>query len=214
MATLAVVPTAPAETRLTLYDIEEHLQCLAETAECVPADRQEQFVAEFHRTLLTAVDKRDQVGRFMAHLESQIAFAKTEIARLQERKRKYEQTLEQVEGMVLRVVLSREPDAKGRYPKLEGRTVSFGAKKCPASTAIDDEALVPAGFKTVEIKMPMAVWEEAMDGLDLELRAKVLDAIRKTEATCDVTAIKAALKDGTGVPGARLVTDKKVLVRS
>jgi hypothetical protein len=84
MATLAVVPS-PAVTAAPLYVIEDHLAALIETAELVSPDQEQEFRAEFQTALTAAVEKRDRVGQFLAHLEQQINFAKFEMDRLDKR---------------------------------------------------------------------------------------------------------------------------------
>jgi len=62
-------PAAPPS--LTLYDIENEVQALVDTAELVPADREAQFLEELKDAMVFAVDKRDRVAQFLAHLEVQ-----------------------------------------------------------------------------------------------------------------------------------------------
>ncbi len=74
MAALAVVPS-PAVTAAPLYLIEDQLAALIETAELVSPEQEQEFRAEFQTALTAAVEKRDHVGQFLAHLEQQIDFA-------------------------------------------------------------------------------------------------------------------------------------------
>ena len=86
MATLAVLPSTQTYTpAVSLYSLEEQLVALAETVDLVVPEKEEAFLADFQQALSAAVDKRDRVAQFMAHLENQITFAKTEIQRLQDR---------------------------------------------------------------------------------------------------------------------------------
>jgi hypothetical protein len=225
MAALQVVPiavapspilvgaVAPAPHPLTLYAIEEQLTAMADTAELVPEDQERAFLEEFRAALTAAVEKRDRVGQFLAHLEQQVAFAKAEIARLQERKAFFEQAVEKIASYVIHVIESIGPDAKGKYPKLEGRTVTFSIKDCPPSVAIQDEAAVPSDYKAITITMPALKWEALLDSLDLEQRASVLDAVEKPKVAVSKTAIKKAIDGGAQVPGADLMVGKKALIR-
>src|SRR2546427_7962438 len=52
----------------------------------VSPEQEQEFREEFQTALTAAVDKRDRVGQFLAHLEQQIEFAKSEIDRLRQRK--------------------------------------------------------------------------------------------------------------------------------
>ncbi len=126
----AVAP-APLPHPLTLYAIEEQLTVMADTAEMVSQEQEQAFREEFRAILTAAVEKRDRVGQFLSHLEAQAAFAKAEIARLQERKIFFERAIERMERYVIQVILSIGPDARGKYPKLEGQTMTFSLKDCP-----------------------------------------------------------------------------------
>ena len=223
MATLAVVSASSAPVAapavevmpsgLTLYTLEDQLAALADTAEMVPPDQEQEFLKEFQSALVAAVEKRDRVGQFMAHLEQQVAFAKAEIERLKGRKDFYESVLERMEQYVIRVLTSLGWDARGKPRKLEGQTVTFSLKGCPASVDITDEAAVPGEYKSATITLPLPLWEELLDSLDLEFSGKIMDSIKKPQIVTSKSAIRAALEAGTAVPGARLITDKKSLVR-
>ncbi len=199
MATLTVVPQ-------NLFQIEDSLQALIDTQEMVPADMEQAFVADLTAALTTAIDKRDRVGSFLAHLESQIIFADTEIQRLQERKAWYARVLDKMESYVIRVLQSREADAKGKYPKLEGRTTTFSLRALPAKVEYREggEALVPLTYKTLTIKLPAERWEQLLDSLDVDTAADVIEAVKKAEVSIDKRAVKAALEAEVPVPGAYL----------
>ena len=211
MAALTVVPAASAG--LTLYAIEEHLQSFADTAELVSAEQEQQFLAELHVALTTAADKRDRVGQFMAHVEHQAAFAAAEIKRIQERKRFYEQVAERMEQYIIGVIVSLGTDAKGKPRKLEGNVVTFALRNCPPSVQIEDENAVPADYKSVTVTVPLSLWNELLNSLDVDFAARILDAAKKPTLTVSKSGIKAALDAGNAIPGALLVTDKKSLIR-
>ena len=207
----AAPPSAPHP--LTLYALEEQLTILTDTEDLVSEEQQAEFREEFRLALTAAVEKRDHVGAFLAHLESQAAFAAAEIKRLQERKAWFERAIERMEGHVINVIESLGRDAKGKYPKLEGRTVTFGIKDCPPSVEIQDEAAVPSDYKAITITMPALRWEALLDSLELEQRASVLDAVEKPKVAVSKTAIKRAIDGGSQVPGADLIVGKKTLIR-
>jgi hypothetical protein len=68
--------------------------------------------------------------------------------------------------------------------KLEGRTATLALRACPASVEITDAAAVPEEYKCVVV-----------------------------EETVDKRKLKPALEAGIQIPGARLVTDRKTVVR-
>jgi hypothetical protein len=213
MSALVVVPR-PMNASLPLYEIEETLAVFAETEEVVLPEQEAEFLQEFAAIFNSAVEKRDSMGQFMAHLEVQIGLADAEIRRLQDRKQAYTRALAKSEEYVIRVIQSLGTDGKGKYKKLEGNTVTFSLKHCPPSVSITDETRVPPEFKTatLTLKMPALQWEALLDTLDLEARARLLDGA-KVEYTPSKTAIKAALEAQNAVPGAAIVTGKYSLIR-
>ena len=196
-----------------LYAIEEHLAILVDTAELVSPDQEQEFFAEFQVALTTAVEKRDRVGQFMAHLEQQIAFATFEIDRLKERKAIYQRALERIEGYVARTIEVLGMDAKGKYRKLEGKTVTFSLARCPPSVELSDEAAVPAEYKSLTLKVPAVVWEKILAELDRDHREELLGVAKCQDISVDKRSIRAAINVGLTVPGADLAIGKTSLRR-
>ena len=149
----------------------------------------------------------------LAHLEQQAAFATAEIKRLQERRAFFERAIEKMEGYVIHIIESIGPDAKGKYPKLEGRTVTFSIKDCPPSVVIQDEAAIPSDYKAITVTMPALKWQAFLDSLDMEQRANVLDWAEKPKVAVSKTAIKKGIDGGAQIPGADLIVGKKTLIR-
>lgn len=210
-AALAVVPSHPV-TSGTLLAIEESLAAMVETADLVSPEQEEEFIAEFSASLQQAVEKRDRVQAFFVHLESQIALAGLEIKRLRERKALYERTFERLEQYVIRVIKSLGEDAKGKWKKLEGRTVTFSARCCPPSVEIVDEAAVPVEYKTVDLSMPASLWEELLDRLDLEERTITLAQVKVGAYSINKPQVKAAMEHDR-IPGVDLAIGNVSLVR-
>ena len=213
MAALAVVPS-PAVTAAPLYVIEDHLACLIETAEVVSPEQEQEFRAEFQNALTAAVEKRDRVGQFLAHLEQQIDFARFEIDRLRQRRATCERALARLEEYVIGTIESLGTDSKGEYRALEGKTTTFSLRACPPSVEVTDESAVPSEYKTLTLKLPAVTWEQLLDGLDIEQRVAVLGQVRGPEVTIEKRSIKAAIDGGADVPGASLATGRHSLRRS
>jgi hypothetical protein len=213
MAALLAAPP-PLSSSLTLYQIEETLAALAETAEVVPPEQEEEFLQEFAAVLQQTVEKRDRMGQFLAHLETQIGLANAETKRLQQRRQSYERVLAQTEEYLVRTIQLLGTDSKGRYKKLEGNTVTFSLRACPPSVDVINESEIPTEFKTatITIKIPASQWEGLLDKLDLESRAQFLDC-GQVEYTPSKTRIKAALDAGQAVPGAGMAPRSYSLVR-
>ena len=206
--------SANAVAAQPLYAIEEYLAVLVDTAELVPPDQEQEFRDEFQLALTTAVDKRDRVGQFMAHLEQQIAFANFEIDRLRERKAAYQRALDRIENYVTHTIEVLGRDAKGKYRRLEGKTVTFCLAGCPPSVEVTDESAVPAEYKTLTLKLPAVAWEQILDWLDTDQRQVVSEVVKREGISIDRRAIKAAISSGTGIPGADLTIGKTSLRRA
>ena len=197
-----------------LYAIEEHLTALLDTLELVAIDQEQQFRDEFQVALSTAVEKRDRVGQFMAHLEQQISFANCEIDRLRERKAAYQRALERIENYVIHTIEILGRDAKGKYRRLEGKTITFSLACCPPSVEVTDESLIPSEHKTLTLKLPAAVFEQILGWLETEQRETVQSHLKCHDISIDKRSIKSAISAGIVVPGADLANGKSSLRRS
>jgi hypothetical protein len=213
MAVLAVVPS-PAVTAAPLYVIEDHLAALIETAELVSPEQEQEFRAEFQTALTAAVDKRDRVGQYLAHLEQQIDFARFEIDRLRQRKATCERALVRLENYVIGAIENLGIDGKGKYGKLEGKTITFSLRVCPPSVDVTDESAIPSEYKALLLKLPAVTWERLLDGLEIEERSAVLGEVKSPEVIVDKRSIKAAIDGGADVPGADLAIGRHSLRRS
>jgi len=197
-----------------LYAIEEHLAALIETAEMVSAVQEQQFREDFQIALSNAVEKRDRVGQFMAHLQQQIVFAASEMERLRVRKATYQRALERLQDYVASTIRSLGRDAKGKYLKLEGRTVTFSLALCPPSVDVVDETVVPANYKTLTLTVPANDWEQILLCLDAGQRETIFQKVQCRDISIDKRAVKAAIQAGNSVPGADLVIGKTSLRRA
>lgn len=202
-STLRLEPATPAAAR-PLYDLEMHLATLIDTEELVPTDLEAEYAVELRAALLATVEKRDRVGQFMAHLESQIAFAHAEVARLKTREEFYSRAFGQMETYVSRVIESLGLDAKGKRKKLEGTTITFSLHGCDKRAEITDEMAVPSKYKRVTVTLPAETWELLCDSLDLDLREQVLAEVRTPKVEVSTSLVKADLKAEIAVPGAIL----------
>jgi hypothetical protein len=201
--TLRLVPALLPAAR-PLYEIEAHLAALVETEEVVPDELEREYALELQATLLAAVDKRDRVGQFLAHLEQQIAFAHTEVTRLRAREEFFARALARMEGYVSRVIESLGLDAKGKRRKLEGNTITLSLHGCDKRVDVTNEAVVPGKYKRVTVTLPAETWELVCDSLDLEVRAQVLGEVKAPVVDVSLSLVKADLKAGIAVPGAEL----------
>src|SRR5215470_7370391 len=196
-AVAEIAPSTDLGKALTLFQIEESLVLLAESAE------EEGLTPEIEQALTVylegAAEKRDRVADFIHFCEGMAELAKTEGKRLQARQKHFEATAERVSAMVLRVL-----DYLA-VKKLEGRTNTLKKRKCPPSVKIIDEAKVPAEFKHITVTLPLPQWQELLAGTREEFRQTVVSGIRKQEISVELEAIKQALNLEKIVEGADLV---------
>ena len=184
-------------TALTMYNIEEHLVALLDTADMVETpEQQEAIFGEIQQALVQAVEKRDRVSQFLVHCESQAATIDAEIRRLQGLKRGYVAAADRMESYIVRTIMAAGTDEKGKYRKLEGRTCAFSLRACPASVEIKSEESVPAEYKALTVTLPASVWEELLGGLDIDERAAFLARVKATACAIDKRAVKEAIDDG------------------
>ena len=184
----------------TLFQIEESLMLLAESAE------EEGLTPEIETALTAylegAVEKRDRVAEFIHFCEAMAELAKAEVKRLQTRQKHFEATAERVSGMVLRVLDWL------RVKKLEGRTNTLKKRKCPPSVNVIDEQKIPAEYKRVTVTLPLPKWQELLAGTCEDSRNTLLSVLRKQEITLDLEAIKQALNLEKVVEGADLAINR------
>jgi hypothetical protein len=184
----------------TLFQIEESLMLLAESAE------EEGPTPEIETALIAylegAVEKRDRVAEFIHFCEAMAELAKAEVKRLQARQKHFEATADRVSSMVLRVL-----DWLG-VKKLEGRTNTLKKRKCPPSVNVIDEQKIPAEYKRVTVTLPLPQWQELLAGTSEDSRNTVLSGLRKQEISLDLEAIKQALNLEKVVEGADLAINR------
>ena len=195
MSAATVVPI-----RQSLWDIEERLAGLLDTAEAVLPEQEDEFVQELRAVLATAADKRDAVAGYMSHVEAQIQLAKDEIQRLRIRRQSLEDALDRIKTYTVRCMEGLE------VKKLEGRTVTLSLRRCPASVEVTDEDQVPLAYKTAQLTMPADLADQILDTLPF-------DAPVTLQHTVSKTAIKAALDEGARIPGAAFAEQRNTLVR-
>lgn len=206
-------PKLPAPAR-PLYDLELHLAALLDTEDGgIPAELEQEYALELHATLIAAEEKRDRVAQFRRHLQAQIAFAKEEVTRLRDRQTHYEGALEHLDSYITRVIDMLGTDSKGKRRKLEGNVATIGLHGCDRSVEVTDETAVPALYKRVTITLPLETWETLMDSIDLDLRESTLAAVTSPAIEVSKSAVKADLKAGVEIAGARLAGGTYVEVK-
>ncbi len=162
-------------TALTLYEIEDRLAALLDSAELVPDEQDAEFEMELAEQFRLAADKRESCGRFLKVCEAQVNACNAEIERLKDRRDRIEGAVERMRQIIARVIEKQGTDERGVYRRLEGHTFTFSLRRTPASVVIEDEAEVPARFKRVNVVIDKRAVRTALDagesvpGADLSL---------------------------------------------
>ena len=91
-------------------------------------------------TIKTSIEKRDQVGAFLARIDAEAEALKKEEARLAARRKSFERIAE-----IFTDSLHAQMVEWG-VTRAEGQKYAFVVKKNPPSVEIMDEALIPAEF--------------------------------------------------------------------
>jgi hypothetical protein len=205
--------SAVATKPWTLYNIEEHLLVLMDSAETVTPEQEHEFLEDLKAALSSAAEKRDHVAHYLAQLEEQQAFAAREISRLQKFKKQREATQMRLEEYVSYCIWSQGRDRAGRYRKLEGNTTLMFLRACPVSVEVTDIDNVPDEYKNVTITMPAALLNSITEGLDVALQQELSAATANVAYVPDKRTIKASIEAGFDVPGAKLIADRMALIR-
>lgn len=184
---------------LTLYEIEDDLAALADTAAIVPEERLAEFAADLARVTETGLAKRDGCIRFLQHVKQQIAFSKAERKRLAEREAMLEAGLARFEAYLLSVIAQHGKRTSPTIKRLEGRVGDLCAVDGNGSVEIEDEAKIPMEYRRVVVKMSAEDWLR-LTNLIMPEEWPDVDVIYSTSAS----EIKAAIKTGKVVPGATL----------
>lgn len=185
-----------------LYQIESDLMALVESAETVTELQREAYALELQSAISTSIAKRQRVGEFLAHCEAQEEACGAEIDRLTALKHRYATARERVQGMVVSIILERGQDERGKWPVLEGQTMTLGIASTPPAVRIELGAEIPAALQTVTVKMPGDNWDRIVAALPDEVLGFAGDVTESR--TPDKVAIKAALKMGAEIPGVSL----------
>jgi|SRR5579883_1423874 len=205
-----LAPAAPELPQIakTLYDLEQHLAALLDTEATVSTELEQEYKTELCQTLTAVVEKRDRVGQFRNHLRSQIALAHEERQRLADREALYQSALDRLDLYITYTIESLGKEESGKrkdkWKRLEGKTLTLGLHGCKQSVEVTDEEAVPARFKRVNVTLPAETWEAMVDSLDLEMRAQVLDLVRRPEVFVDRTLAYGELSAGAEIPGLTL----------
>lgn len=184
---------------MNLYDTEENLRLLIEACDEVNPEQLAELETDITAALRRSREKRDAVGHYRQHLESQFQLCKAEIARLQDRKQAFESQLDALDRYILSVM-----DITG-VRSLEGNTLTLIAKKNPDKVEITDAISLPDTFQKVTIEMGLHWWNTLLGFLTPDQVETVTATISKFQIAPRLNDIRAAIKISSSlVPGATL----------
>lgn len=184
----------------SLFEIDMELDGLLEEIEQqIESEGQpsEELVARFQEFCEAHGEKVDRIGRFVRMMEDREQFCRSEAARLGDRARAAANKVERTKNMVLHFLLARD------LKKIEGQQFTLRAQRnSQDSVRITDSAAVPMSYCRIEARVAGVIWETIISVLPDELARALEGSIQ--EIRPDNDAIKAAVSQNEGVPGAEV----------
>ena len=215
-----------SETKeLTLYQIEDDLRALLDTEEGMEPDDENrlQILREIAEKSQQAIEKRDNVIRFLRHLEMQLEAVDREIERLKSLKQSWLAGKEKVERYVAKVIEECVPEPKRGQRKLEGTVGVLTLRKAPDRVEVTDVAALPDAYVDVTITMRGTIYKKLLQQVDFVCEetempdVKTLDremyaALREPKLQPRKRDVKQAIQRGEEIPGADIVFGENRLV--
>ncbi len=215
-----------SETKeLTLYQIEDDLRALLDTEEGMEPDDENrlQILREIAEKSQQAIAKRDNVIRFLRHLEMQLEAVDREIERLKSLKQSWLAGKEKVERYVAKVIEECVPEPKRGQRKLEGTVGVLTLRKAPDRVEVTDVAALPDAYVDVTITMRGTIYKKLLQQVDFVCEetempdVKTLDremyaALREPKLQPRKRDVKQAIQRGEEIPGADIVFGENRLV--
>jgi hypothetical protein len=191
---------------MTLFELDESLSLLMESATEAAADNNGEIPEELRQALLDYCEafgaKVDNIANYIKSQEFEARNAKTEIDRLQCRQAAAENKVERLKGLLKYFMESRGLRCvKGRL-----NTISL-RKNSQDSLVVDGADKVPPEYCCVSITLPVPELEELLRHLPEEhnLRARLTpDSNGLVKRWLDNTKLRTALASGVPVHGAEL----------
>jgi hypothetical protein len=191
---------------MTLFELDESLSVLMESATEAAADNNGEIPEELRQALLDYCEafgaKVDSIANYIKSQEFEARNAKTEIDRLQSRQAAAENKVERLKGLLRYFMESRGLRCmKGRL-----NTISL-RKNSQDSLVVDSADSIPSEYCRVSIALPVPELEELLRHLPEEhnLRARLTpDSNGLVKREPDNTRLRTALASGVSVQGAEL----------
>lgn len=203
----------PAPLSLSLYDIEDHLQCLLDSSEMVQdEDQRMQVLNEIAEADAAGKHKRDGVAKYLRSLKAAQSAIADEITYLLDRKVVLKNHEERLRAYIIGIIEQYGTARPKKQKELKGNIHTLQLRQNPPSVVIEDEALVPAKYKSITITMPLEDWGAILDFCltndDLANEPPVAQMAERADASATSTISKRDIADaieaGAEVPGADL----------
>lgn len=204
----------PAPLSLSLYDIEDHLQCLLDSAGMIPEGDDALFVQEKYAILEEIAEadaagkhKRDGVAKYIRSLKAAQDAIAQEVNYLLGRKKALENHEARLRDYVIGIVEQYSTIRPGTRERkeLKGNIHSLQLRQNPPSVVIEDEALVPTKFKRITVTMSLEIWQQHIEEC-LRMNSSIMgpfmtDVYRTNTVTISKRDIADAIEAGEEVPG-------------
>ena len=203
---------SPPPAQESLFDIDERLAGLmdrAEEAADAGGDIPQELVEEINDYLDAFRNKVDRIAGYWRWQESIADICGKEAERLAARKKAAEGRLNRLKGMLQLFMLSRG------LKKLEGDKAAIGLQSNGAtSIVIDDPLQVGKGFFESNLRFTKTELQDLAYQLpEGELRRRLDSVLQSDGWEINGSAVRAAIVNGSAVPGARLVKGHHIRLR-
>jgi len=194
-------------SEMTLFELDESLSLLMESATEAAADNSGEIPDELRRALLDYCEafgaKVDNIANYIKSQEFEARNAKTEIDRLQSRQAAAENKVERLKGLLRYFMETRGlRSMKGRL-----NTISL-RKNSQDSLVVDSIDRIPSEYWRVSISLPHPELEELLRYLPEEHRLRACLAPEGNDGyvrrESDNTKLRTVLASGVPVQGAEL----------
>jgi Siphovirus Gp157 len=211
-AATSIEPAAPA----TLWELENDLLALEESAELVSAEDREAYEHDLGQVFERSVEKRDRFGDYLEDRQLRADNIDRVIDRLTALKATYLAGLERGKQVIVRVIEGLGRDHRGKYRTLEGTRHKFSIRANPPSVDVLDERLIPLCYKRIRLTLFAEDWAR-IARLAVDSDPDVARIVERAEATAHEEISRSAIKDrmiatGEPVAGADLVLGKYSLL--
>lgn len=203
----------------TLFEAEEYLQALLECEGNVPAELEEEFRKDLAAAVDVDKDRIEATARFIRSAEAREKACRAEVARIEDRARRFATAAQRVRKYVAGIIQTRpmiaaksgKDKGKLKWDKLEGHTLSMSLQNGKVSLGPTDDAKIPLTYKRVTVVMPATEWRALLEAAYIPQ-----SIIEAASYFVDRTAVKAELEAieardaaagvvSEGIPGAELV---------